>query len=137
MLYVRSSVSEWSAVSVQTHRWITTHMQTALTATKCIRKCPLRMERSKKKLRKKANVLKTKQIMSTQKDTWKGEWQKKSSLQLIRRIYMVGIRHMFHLKKYLCIVYKCSLSIRNASYVIQILLSHFIEQCSIKRHSTS
>lgn len=69
MLYVRSSVSEWSAVSVQTHRWITTHMQTALTATKCIRKCPLRMERSKKKLRKKANVLKTKQIMSTQKDT--------------------------------------------------------------------
>lgn len=69
MLYVRSSVSEWSAVSVQTHRWITTHMQTALIATKCIRKCPLRMKRSKKKLRKKANVLKTKQIMSTQKDT--------------------------------------------------------------------
>lgn len=91
----------------------------------------------KRNWEKKQMYWKRNKLWAHKKTREKENDKKKSSLQLIRRIYMVGIRHMFHLKKYLCIVYKCSLSIRNASYVIQILLSHFIEHCSIKRHSTS
>lgn len=94
-------------------------------------------EKIKKEIEKKSKCIENETNYEHTKRHVKRRMTKKSSLQLIRRIYMVGIRHMFHLKKYLCIVYKCSLSIRNASYVIQILLSHFIEHCSIKRHSTS